>query len=389
MLNKTIVKKLSPKSGVYQFISSKGVVLYVGKATSLKQRVSHYFDKKLEPRLKEMVENAGSLKTIETESVLEAVILEANLIKKYWPKYNIKDRDDRSFVYIAIPKGDFPKPIIGRERELKTMAPKGQIFGPYQGIRIVREALKIIRRVFPYSTCKANSGKPCFDYQIGLCPGLCIGKISKQEYAKNIKNIILLLKGEKAKLLKKLEKENPEQALALKHIQDVSLVKTDDLLPPILYREERIEGYDISHLTGKETYGAMVVFRNGEADKRDYRLFKIKNSPASDDLRALEEVISRRLKHLEWSYPDLFLIDGGRPQIQFIEKLFKAKKIKIPIIGLSKYAGDKLVFGKNLSSALKDNLISQKHLLERVRDEAHRFANRGRQHSSQSQWRFL
>lgn len=387
MVKKSLIKELSKGPGVYRFISSKGVVLYVGKATSLKQRVSQYFDKGLEPRIKEMVTFAKELKTIQTDTVLEALILEANLIKKYWPKYNIKDRDDRSFIYIAIPKGDFPKPIIGRERELKTLAPKGHIFGPYQGSRTVREALKIIRRVFPYSTCQPNSGKPCFDYQIGLCPGLCIGKINQKEYNKNIKNIILLLQGEKSKLIHKLEKENPEKALALKHIQDVALIHDDGLLPKALYREERIEGYDVSHLTGKETYGAMVVFRNGESDNREYRLFKIKNSPASDDLRALQEVIERRLNHPEWPYPDLFLIDGGRPQIHFIEKLFKEKKIKIPLVGLSKYGGDELVFGNHLSKALKDNLASQKQLLKRVRDEAHRFANRGRKHSSQSQWK--
>ena len=387
MVKKNLIKELPKGSGVYSFISPKGVVLYVGKATSLKQRVSHYFDKGLEPRIKEMVASAKELKTIETDTVLEALILEANLIKKYWPKYNIKDRDDRSFIYIAIPKGDFPKPIVGRERELKTLAPKGHIFGPYQGSRTVREALKIIRRVFPYSTCQPNSGKPCFDYQIGLCPGLCIGKINQKEYNKNIKNIILLLQGEKSKLIHKLEKENPEKAQALKHIQDVALIHDDGLLPKALYSEERIEGYDISHLTGKETYGAMVVFRNGESDNREYRLFKIKNSPASDDLRALQEVIERRLNHPEWPYPDLFLIDGGRPQIHFIEKLFKEKKIKIPLVGLSKYGGDELVFGKHLSKALKDNLTSQKQLLKRVRDEAHRFANRGRKRSPQSQWK--
>jgi len=387
MVNKTIIKELPKGPGVYRFISNKGVVLYVGKATSLKQRVSHYFDKGLEPRIQEMVNAASDVKIIQTDTVLEALILEANLIKKYWPKYNIKDRDDRSFIYIAIPRGDFPKPIIGRERELKTLAPQGQIFGPYQGIRTVREALKIIRRVFPYSTCQPNSGKPCFDYQIGLCPGLCIGKISKKDYNKNIKNIVLLLKGEKTKLLDKLERENPEKAQALKHLQDVALIHDDSLLPTAMYQEERIEGYDISHLTGKETYGSMVVFRNGEADNREYRLFKVKNAPASDDLRALAEVVSRRLNHPEWPYPVLFLIDGGRPQIQFLEKLFKLKKVKIPLVGLSKYGGDKLVFGNNLSKALKENLASQKQLLERVRDEAHRFANKGRRHSRQSQWK--
>jgi len=165
---------------------------------NLRRRVKNYFDTNLEPRLQEMVSLASKIKYQKTDNLLEAIILEANLIKKYWPKYNIRERDNRSFVYIVIPKQDFTKPMIVRGRELKKFpASKAEIFGPYKSLTTTETALKIIRRIFPYSTCQINSGKPCFDYQIGLCPGACFGAISKEDYQKNIENIILLLKGRK------------------------------------------------------------------------------------------------------------------------------------------------------------------------------------------------
>jgi len=332
--------------------------------------------KRLDPRLREMVNSAVKIKHYKTPTVLEAVILEANLIKEYWPKYNVKEKDDRSFIYIVISKADYPKPILVRQHELQKFLLNAHIFGPYQSSSLVYKFLKIIRRVFPYSTCRPFSGKPCFDYQIGLCPGLCVGKISKEDYQKNTDNIILLLKGEKKKLLKKLEKENPEQADGLKHIQDVALMKDSDFEMPDFRSKfpNRIEGYDISHLTGKETYGSMVVFENREADKTQYRLFKIKEAPANDDLRALEEMVTRRFNHREWPYPDLILVDGGKPQIDFISKTLKRININIPLLGISKFAGDKLVFSPKVKKSFKDLAEIMKQTLLKVREEAHRFA---------------
>lgn len=251
------------------------------------------------------------------------------------------------------------------------------VFGPYQSLSLIKTALRIIRRIFPYSTCRPLSGKPCFDYQIGLCPGACVGKISKIDYRKNINNLILFLRGEKKKLLKKLQKENPEKVQALKHIQDVSLI--NDLDSGILNLEfwisaKRIEGYDISHLAGRETVGAMIVFTNGIADKTQYRLFKIREAPANDDLRALEEVITRRFRHREWRFPDLIFIDGGKPQISFISKVLEKINIAIPLVGISKFGGDKLVFPSRLKTSIKELIEANKNILLKVREEAHRFA---------------
>ena len=327
-----------------------------------------------------MVQTAVNIKYEVCDSLLEAIILEAKYIKKYWPKYNIKDRDDRSFIYIVIPKTTFPKPLIVRGKDLKKFpVSTAKIFGPYQSFYLIQNALKLIRHLFPYSICQINSGKACFDYQIGLCPGACIGKISAKDYQKNIKNIILLLSGNKARLIKKLIKENPEKAKALRHLQDVSLLNKEDNLRE--RKVSRIEGYDISHHGGKESYGSMVVFENGEANRNEYRLFKIKDSPEGDDERALAEVLTRRFKHQEWSYPELIMIDGGSPQISFIDKLFQKNNINVPIVGISKFGGDKLVYSAKSNKSLRALTENIKPTLLRLREEAHRFANYGRKRS--------
>jgi len=368
------LKKLPSKPGVYLFLTKKKEVLYVGRATFLNKRVSSYFQKRLEPRLEEMVNKSFYLQFIPTDNLLEAIILEANLIKKYWPKYNIRDKDNRSFVYIVIPQKDFSAPFLARAKELEKISPdKAEIFGPYKSLSLVKTALRIIRKIFPYSTCQINSGRPCFDYQIGLCPGACLGIISKEEYQKNIQNIILLLKGEKKELIKKLKKENPDKIFALQHIEDVALIDQEE--KGFKHPFGRIEGYDISHFSGKETVGAMVSFLNGEPDKKFYRLFKIKNAKNQDDLDCLREVLKRRFWHSEWPFPNLVLIDGGLPQVRTVKNLFKELKIQIPLVGISKYQNDKLIFPQGMKKSLKELIATNKSLLLKVRNEAHRFAN--------------
>jgi excinuclease ABC subunit C len=370
-------KKLPDKPGVYFFLGKKGTILYIGRATSLKKRVASYFQRFLDPRIKEMVENAAKLKFQKTDTVLESIILEANLIKKHWPKYNIKERDNCSFVYVVIPqKMDFPYPMLFRERELEKLSINGKIFGPYQSLGLIKNALRIIRRIFPYSSCKPNSGKACFNYQVGLCPGACVGKISKQEYQKNIKNIILLLEGKKKNLLKKLEKENPDKIKNLEHVRDVALIDNSEIWNlgfRIRNFAQRIEGYDISHLSGKETVGSMVVFSNGEADNTQYRLFKIRGA-GNNDLEALREVILRRFHHREWNFPELVVVDGGRPQVDYVFKTLKEKSLNIPLVGISKLADDKLVFPKDMKKNTRELIQSSKSILLKVRNESHRFA---------------
>ncbi|MDD3548745.1 MAG: GIY-YIG nuclease family protein [Candidatus Paceibacterota bacterium] len=369
-------KKLPLNPGVYLFTDKKGEVLYVGRATSLRRRVLSYFQKDLEPRIAEMVGLAKKIEFRKTDSVLEAIILEANLIKKYWPKYNIKEKDDRSFVYIVFGGDkDFPRPLIIRGREFGNLPPAKHIFGPYQSLALVKNALRIIRRIFPYSLCKPLSGKPCFDYQIGLCPGACLGEISPQEYKKNIKNITLLLAGRKKQLLKKLKKANPTAFKSLKQIEDASLVSRDETENDFDSAFYRVEAYDVSHFAGKETVGAMVVFINNQPDKTQYRLFKIKTALPNDDLSALEEMISRRFRHQEWLKPNLLLVDGGLPQVRKVSQTLKKLTIAVPVAGISKYQNDKLIFPSGLDKTLKIAIENLKGTLLKARNEAHRFSN--------------
>jgi excinuclease ABC subunit C len=345
------------------FIDEKSAVLYVGRAINLKKRALQYFQRNLDPRISEMVAKARRIKHFKTDTVLEAIILEANLIKKYWPKYNVKEKDDRSFVYIVIPKTDYPRPLIVRQREMERFPSRTNVFGPYQSLVLVQNALRIIRRIFPYSRCRPFSGKPCFDRQIGLCPGLCTGEISKKDYQKNIKDIILLLSGKKKRILRQE---------GLRHIEEVSLLTQENY--NMGKKPQRIEGYDISHLTGKEPYGSMVVFIDGKPDNSLYRLFKIKQAPRNDDIRALEEVIERRFNHPEWRLPDLILVDGGRPQVFHISKVLERRNINIPLVGISKYGGDKLVFSAKIKNNSKELIESTKEVLLAVREESHRFS---------------
>ena len=378
--------KLPDKPGVYLFLDKKGEILYVGRATRLKRRVASYFRNDIDPRIKEMVGLAAKMKHYVTETILESFILEANLIKKHWPKYNIREKDDRSFVYIVIAEADYPKPVIARGKDLeKFPAGSAKVFGPYKSLRIAGEILKIARRIFPYGTClprsssdnrrgKPDQGKPCFHYQIGLCPGICVGAISKEDYQKNINNLILFLSGEKKRLIKKLTKENPQQAESLKHIRDASLLIREDGGGG--GKINRLEAYDISHFAGKETYGAMAVFSGGEENKNEYRLFKIKSAPANDDLAALRETIERRFRHKEWPAPDLIVIDGGRPQVLAVSRVLRDNNIKTPMLGISKRQNDKLIFPFGTKKSFQELAEASKNILLRARDEAHRFAQK-------------
>lgn len=387
----TQAKKLPLSSGVYFFIGAKNEILYIGRATSLRKRVLNYFQKNQGERIAEMIGLAKRIKFSVTDSVLEAIILEANLIKKHWPKYNVKDKDDRSFIYIVIPKKVYTRPLIVRGKDLdKFTATPAHIFGPYQSLSLVREALKIVRRIFPYGHCVPLSGsssksesKPCFDHQIGLCPGACIGRISPRDYQKNINQIILFLRGDKKRLLKQLLQDEPEKARSLRHIQDVSLIQNSEL--GAINHFSRIEAYDISHLSGQEVYGSMAVFIDGEATKSEYRLFKL-TIDKNDDLAALREILERRFNHSEWLKPDLILIDGGRPQVRSTSDLLVNRHINIPIIGISKLAGDQLVFSSKIGRGLRTLIESSKSVLLEARDEAHRFALRASRKDRIKKW---
>lgn len=392
-------KKFPNQAGVYFWRNKKGEPIYIGRAGSLKKRISNYFTNRVDPRIREMTESAHSLDFEATDTLLEAIVLEANLIKQYWPKYNILEKDGKSFMYLVITDEHFPRLLLVRGRELSkygitslfTAVNKKNngaekdvlgVFGPYQSYYLLRKALEIVRRIFPYSNCKPGQLKPCFHNQIGLCPGVCVRAVDAKTYRSNIRNLILFFRGDKKQLLKKLQKENPDAIKALKQVRDTALLADSDvLLRGNQLTDRRIEGYDISHSGGKQPVGSMVVFENGEADTIQYRLFNIKDTNAQDDLAMLEEVLDRRLNHGEWPLPQIIFVDGGSNQVRRANAVLKKRGINLPIVGLSKAGkhaasaagGDKLVVA-NVKKTGRELIVASRNLFQQIRNEAHRFA---------------
>jgi len=393
--------KLPDSPGVYFFKKGKEI-LYIGKATSLRDRVRSYSSNDListrGPLLVDMVFKANIITFEKTDSVLEAIILEANLIKKYQPKYNTKEKDNKSFNYVVIKKEEFPRVLVERGRNLENSDSLliKEKFGPFPNAAQLKEALKIIRKIFPFrDMCKIGQDKPCFNYQIGLCPGVCSGLTSKKEYSKTIKNIKLFFEGKKTQIIKNLEKDMVllakeqkfEEAnkikktiFAINHIQDVALVKGDfsgerfDLESPKRFNLEeektfRIEAYDIAHISGSANVGVMVVLEDGEPAKSEYRKFKINNSK-QNDVAALKEILERRFTHEEWSFPQVIVIDGGKAQINIARKVLEKFGLDIPVVSVLKneYHKPKAVMGNKIVSSKYSNEI----LL--ANNEAHRFA---------------
>lgn len=407
--------------GVYFFLDSNKTPLYVGKAKNLKNRLSSYFSIALIGKTKEMVKRSCFLSFIKTESEIEALILEANLIKKYQPKYNIIQKDDKSPLYIIITKEKYPRLILGRKSDLKGKN-VDKFYGPFLSTRTARNLLRNIRNFIPFSDHKLAK-KPCIYSQIGLCdpcPNFIevqknkkIKESKKREYFKNIRRINHFLRGDVKKVIRELEmemklfakKQEFEKALEIKN----KLENLKFLLQPLRYPDEylqnpnlvedqrkeelksfvqflnmfmkirkikRIECYDVSHISGTYAAASMVVFINAEKASREYRHLRLKKS-INNDLECLYETIERRLNHLEdWGKPDLIIIDGGKPQLSVLFPILK--DYKIPLVGIAKKFEELVipVFKENKIYYLKYKLKNEKfgNLIIRIRDEAHRFA---------------
>ncbi len=364
--------------GVY-FFRKGGEILYVGKATSLVDRVKSYFVKDIflsrGPRIVKMLEEADRIDFVQTDSVLEALILEANQIKSHQPIYNAREKDDKSYNFVTVTKEDFPKVLITRG---------SGTYGPFPHSAELKEGLKIIRKIFPYrdEKCKITSkGKPCFNAQIGLCPGPCAGSISKRDYRKSIRYIKLFFEAKKTDLIKTLEKEMKALAkaqkfeeaqmlkrklFALDHIQDIAMIKAD--LAETFSGSFRIEAYDIAHISGTNVVGVMTVVEDGEVNKSQYRKFKIKLDK-NNDTKNLKEVLSRRLGHSEWRFPNLIVVDGGKGQINVATKVVKEAGLEfVQVVSVVKNDKHKAreILGLEDKSLEKSVLIAN--------SEAHRFA---------------
>lgn len=287
------LKKALPDSpGVYYMKNAAGKIIYVGKAVNLKRRVSSYFQKAHEVRIEQLVSEIDSISFKKTPSVLEALILEANEIKRLQPKYNVKERDDRSFIYLCFTNEKFPRPVFMRGHELKQVGVKKfrSVFGPYLSTSSVSAALKILRKIFPYSTDEGKLRRSCFYYHLKLCPGVCVGAIESLTYKKTIRRLELVFAGKKETVLKELKREMTSaakdeqfevaaklrnQVFALEHIRDVAMLTREDhpdFGPPkkvegVIDVFGRVEGYDISNISGVEAVASMVVFETEELKK--------------------------------------------------------------------------------------------------------------------------
>jgi excinuclease ABC subunit C len=419
------LKSLPSSPGVYIFKDKSGRILYVGKAGSLKDRVNSYFQNKAgyARPIELFISEVKDLEIRKTDTVLEAYILEQELIKKLQPKYNVDGKDDRSFCYVLVTKEDYPRILIARKTDIvqipndkfkisnKIPISNDKIFkrisytrtyGPYTSKHQIETALKILRKIFPYHNKSQKTEKGCLDYQIGLCPGPYDGAISKADYRKNIHGIQMILEGKKKSLVNKMKKEMEEYSekhefekaaevrnkiFALQHIQDVALISSrDDNFKFKIsnfksssndkisnFKKFRIEGYDISNISGKYAVGSMVVFDNSEdyvkPNKSQYRKFKIKTIGGANDVGAMEEILARRFGN-NWPKPNLIILDGGKGHLNMARKILRNFHLEIPLIAVAKGPKRKKLDIYSFGTIPE----IPKETVEQVRDESHRFA---------------
>ena len=396
--------------GVYQFLDTKGTVLYVGKAKNLKNRVSSYFTSgELAPKTAVLVSQVKNIRIIPVESEIEALLLEASLIKKYAPKYNIRLTDGKAYPLIRITvKDTYPAVLTARRPE----DPKSVYFGPFPSSNTVRSVLRLLRRIFPYHSTLNHPKKPCLYHHLDLCP--CIPAFDTDEtrklYKKTISHILDFLDGNTSKVLKDLEKERDNESKVehyeeagkmQKQIDNINFIThpvhkpfeyetNPNLKEDLRYKEmlslqtilnthglevalpTRIECYDNSNIQGTNPTSSMVVLTNGAIDKSQYRKFKIKQVKGPNDFASMKEVLSRRFKHTEWPFPDLLIVDGGKGQISSAAEVLDELGLNTPLVGLAKR--EETIITRDFQEIRLKKSEPALQLVMRIRDEAHRFA---------------
>jgi excinuclease ABC subunit C len=387
------ITNLPDAPGVYIFKDSQGKIIYIGKANSLKKRASSYLGRDLATKTVALMSNVGDIEYRVCQSESLALLLEASLVHQYKPKYNVSLRDDKSFPFVKITNEDFPAIYITRKKE-----PDGaRYIGPYTNVKLLRQALKIIRRKLPYRSCRKLPQKACIYYRLKLSPAPCIGKVSKEEYAKTMENISLILEGKTDTLVKKLSREmdlksreldfeaaakirNQINALSALNSagSDSGLIQLEDLKKLLKLDKipQRIEGFDISDISGQGACGSMVSFYMGNPDKNNYRRFRIKTVEGIDDYKMLAEVVRRRYSRLvgeNLPIPDLILIDGGKSHLLVASRELENLKLKIPLVSIAKDREN--IYTKSRKQPISFTADTPAlNLIRRIRDEAHRFA---------------
>lgn len=348
--------------GVYLFKQGRKI-LYIGKATSLRDRVRSYFDDDLiatrGPRIVDMVTKADRIAHETTPTVLEALVREAALIKLHHPPANSEGKDDKSFLYVAVTEEEIPRILMLRGKDIdfkNTRTIDGQklkaSYGPFPSSTQLREGLRLIRRIFPFfdtpksigTRSKHQEAQIEFNAQIKQYPRV----FSVKEYGRTIRRVMLFLSGRGKDLRLMLEKEMRQAAdderfedasearralFALDHIQDVSLIKDEHTRES---EESRIEAYDTAHLAGTNAVGVMTVLEGGVPQKKEYRSFHIKGIKKNDDIASLKEILSRRLAHTEWLFPKVIVIDGGATHKKAAEEVLRTAGMSIPVVAVVK-----------------------------------------------------
>ncbi len=413
MDSKEKVKDFPDFPGVYLMKDKAGHILYAGKASSLRRRVNSYFQRPPTAKTQALLERTADIDYIQTSSTAAALLLENALIKRYRPYYNAALKDDKSYPYVKIStQDDYPFLLITRGKKEKG----ARYYGPYTNVKLLKRAIKTIRAIFPFRSCRRLSKKPCLYFQLKLCPGMCVQKIDKQSYRENLKQLGLFLEGRYKQLLKELSQkmyqaaknEFYEEAAILrdrigslneivaqtretkrslafarddskngKYVESQDLILDLQKILGLAKAPYRIEAFDISQTCGKGLSGSMVSFLGGWPDKKNYRKFKIKTVRGIDDYAAIGEVLRRRYskagKENMPSLPDLVMIDGGKGHLSCARAELKNLGLaKLPVIALAKRLENIYTSKGKLLCLPRDSKLL--HLLQRIRDEAHRFA---------------
>ena len=398
MDHKEKISRLPDSPGVYIMKGDKGEVLYVGKAANLRKRVASYFYKgrDLTERIRVMTARVADITYMPTATEAEALIYENSLIKQLAPKYNVALRDDKSYPRLKLTVGEkFPRLMITRRK-----SDDGALyFGPYTSAALLRQAVKDLRRIFPLRSCGRFPKRPCLNYHIKQCAAPCAGMIDESGYSAIVAELKLFLEGRMKDLLKFLGermlaasgREDFEEAAKLRNrieafgsmrekaVRYAPADETAELgsMLGLSAAPDVIEAFDVSNIMGAEAAGSMVYFYKGSPRKSEYRKFRIRTVSGIDDYSMMREIVARRYSRLlkeKKSLPDLVLIDGGKGHLGAASAELERMGLgRMPVIGIAKEFEHVYVKGSGEPLVLPDDSKAL-HLLERIRDEAHRFA---------------
>lgn len=404
-------------AGVYLMKDAQGRVLYIGKAKNLRARASSYFHKSAadDPRIKDWIGEVADVDCLAADSEVDAMLLEARLIKDIQPRYNADLKDDKSFPYLQITTGeDFPRVNFTREPLDRGV----KLYGPFPRAKSLRGAIQVLQKIFKFRTCSLDIDeddprwrwfRPCLLASIDQCTAPCNLRIEKDAYRNDVRRLKLFLDGKKDVVLKELAEEMREASRALQFEKaarlrdEIKALETLNLRgdlarhaqPEVFHIDPRrglkglqkvlglatrprtIHGVDIAHLGGTETVGSLVTFIDGLPFKPGYRRYRVQSVAGIDDYASIREVLSRRIQGLrerDEPHPDVLLIDGGKGQLNAALEAFRALGETPPtILGLAKQ--DEEIFLPDRSGPIVLGRRSfALRLLQYVRDEAHRFA---------------